>query len=280
MNKYKAPKFNAYFIDLDGTSRDDVFLYHSSGYFHGMSKKNKAIIIETNKKTPVIISTGRDKYHVEKLLPELNIKYGICQNGAIIIDNKGKIIKEITINKKIAHSLIQFAQKHGLAIRINSDKEFYGGGFIIRQLAKIFKEKNNKSKITKMRSKYIKITLFGNFKNSMTKILKEIEAKKLPISVLTSARGYGIEITDKKATKGAAAIWICSLLKIDPKKAVHIGDTMNDTPAFRDLGNGIAMANSSKEVKQFASFITTHYRKNGLVNALKGNVKLNKNKIE
>jgi hydroxymethylpyrimidine pyrophosphatase-like HAD family hydrolase len=53
---------------------------------------------------------------------------------------------------------------------------------------------------------------------------------------------------------------------------------MNDSTAFKDLGAGIAMGNASKEVKSHASFITTHYKKNGLINALNGDIKVNNQK--
>ena len=271
MNKLKKI-FDAYFIDLDGTARDDAFLHTTLGYFYGISKKNVEAIIEKNKKVPVIISTGRDKNYVAKILPHLNIKYGICQNGSIIIDKNGKVLKELYINKDIGYSIIKFAHSKGLAVRVNDDQAFHGGGFRITIIAKIFKEKRIKEKINKMHPKYSKITLFGRSRKTMTKIFKEIKAKNLPISVVTSTRGYGIEITDKNATKGTAALWVCKQLKVNPKKAVHIGDTMNDTPGFTALGAGIVMGNASKEVKSYASFITTHYKKDGLINAFNGNI--------
>ena len=70
---------------------------------------------------------------------------------------------------------------------------------------------------------------------------------------------------------------MCKQLKVDPKKAVHVGDTMNDVPAFIALGAGIAMGNASDEVKSYASFITSHYKKGGLINVFNGNITPNPN---
>ncbi len=277
MNKNKTIQFNAYFIDLDGTARDDAFFHTTQGYFYGISKTNVDAIIAKNKKTPVIISTGRDRNYVAKLLPRLNIKYGICQNGAIIIDKKGKILKELYINKHIGYSIIKFAHDKRLAVRVNEDEAFHGGGLRITLAAKIFKEKRIKEKITEMAPKYSKIVLFGRSRKTMTKIFHEIKALKLPVSIVTSTKGYGIEITHQDATKGTAAAWVCKQLKVDPKKAVHVGDTMNDVPAFIALGAGIAMGNASDEVKSYASFITSHYKKGGLINVFNGNITPNPN---
>ena len=276
MNK----KFDAYFIDLDGTARDDVIIHNLQGHYYGISKKNKDLIIAQNKITPIIISTGRDRDYVKKLLPGLNIKYGICQNGAVIINKNGKKMREIPIDNKIAKIIIKFAKQNKLATKVNADHIFYGANWRLRFVARVVGEKGNKNPLPMYNRKYNKISLFGKRREKIKEIANKLIKMSLPVSVVTSVKGFVIEITNSEATKGKAALWVCDKLNIDPKKTAHIGDTMNDTTAFSVLGAGIAMGNASDEVKQFAHFITTHYRKDGLKNALNGNIVENKNRIK
>ena len=276
----KIPDFKGYFIDLDGTSLDATFLHRDNGYFYGFSKLNTNLIIENNKKVPIIISTGRDKHYVEKLLPRFGIKYGICQNGSVIIDNKGNILKQININKKYVLKLIDLAFKHKLGVKINDDQGFYGGSLLVRVLSKLIKTKKFKHKLDiDSYLHFNKICIFGRFQKRMKPILKSIEDMNDPISVVSTNDGLMIEVTDIKATKGTAALWVCKKLNLDPKKCVHVGDTSNDIPAFIALGSGIAMDNALDSVKENADYITSHYRKNGLKNVFLKKMKINKNKI-
>ncbi len=262
-------KPEAFFIDLDGTAYDAI----ENGK-HAISKTNKKTIMETNKKIPVIISTGRPPQDVYPLLKSLKLKYGVCQNGAIIIDNKNKVIYKKEITNKLGNKIIDFAKSKKLIIKPNATKVFYGVNFFNNIIVKnILKFKTSKKYNFNTKCNYTKFVLAGGTKKNMLKYqikLKELLGDKA--SIVTSGRGFTIEITSDKATKGLGNKKIASLLKVSPDKCVHIGDSMNDstTAEYMKL---IAMKDGDPELIKMAHYIGVNHKNAGLSKILLGDIK-------
>lgn len=81
-------------------------------------------------------------------------------------------------------------------------------------------------------------------------------------------KGGYFEITPKGYSKASAMRFMAEKLGISMEKTVAIGDSSNDIPMLECAGVGIAMGNSTEDVKEFADFITTDVDKDGIWNAL------------
>ena len=64
------------------------------------------------------------------------------------------------------------------------------------------------------------------------------------------------EISDARATKGAALAWLCNHLGIPLDEAVSFGDNLNDVSMIEKAGMGVAMENAEPEIKAIADAIT------------------------
>lgn len=263
--KIKDKSFNveAFFIDLDGTTLDisnDLKI----------SKQNYEAIKEKNRITPVIISTGRSYGNtVKNLMTELDIPYAICQNGSVIVDNKGEVIKSIEIDKEKVQKIIAIAKAKKLGIVINSEWTLYVSNWFMAPFWLIRKTFKRISKINMDRPFY-KIVLAGKTKKKIYKIMLEIKKEIKDVSITTSAKDRIIEITNIEATKGKASSFVAKLLNVDVKKCVHIGDSQNDSSTVNTVGALIAMENASQHLLNVATHIGPHYKKGGISKVLNG----------
>lgn len=267
-NDKKEFEIECFFIDLDGTSLDEKR--------HSISDLNAEKIREINKKTPIVISTGRSFGNkVKSLMKDLGIKYAICQNGAIIANDKNEILQDITLKPHMVEVIKKIAIKYRVVIIPNSTFQVYAVNWFFKPL--IWLNKTHYFKISDFNTheKYNKLILAGCRKKKLYKIYLELKESYPSLSVKTSANDWIIEITDCKATKGLAAIFVTKILNVNANKSVHIGDSMNDTSTLNCLGALIAMKNSSKHLLSVATHIGPDYKKGGLSKVLSGEFSVN-----
>lgn len=253
---------DAIFLDLDGTLIDDRK--------NLISKENLDAINEQSKFSNIFISTGRNFGQTVKAIFDMtNIQYAICQNGALIYDRNGKKILNIPLKTKYVEKLISFAKKHNLVVLVNSEKKLYSKRIALK-IAKIFNSKmffsfdkfNYDQEITK-------VVFSGTSRKKIHKFYKLIKEEFPYLSHSISAKDWIIEITDIKANKGIAAKFLCDKLSLDRNKSIHIGDSLNDSPTINYLSILIAMENSSKELKELATYIGPKNKNGGIAKIFK-----------
>ncbi|MCP4337272.1 MAG: Cof-type HAD-IIB family hydrolase [Mycoplasma sp.] len=258
------------FLDLDGTTYD---IYQNKT--HDISKENKRAIKELNKKVPVVISTGRSPEFVLGIQKELGLKYSVVQNGAMIFDDKEKKVFQDYIPNKNALEILNFAQNNNSGTKVNDEKIFYGMPRIFNKIISSwgFQSTHKKSKIDPKKT-YTKIIVIGKRKRKTKKLKKQLEEKYKNINIVTSFNGFSIEITGQKSSKGIANKWVAEQLKVDYKKGVHFGDSMNDSTTSQYM-RLVAMKNASKKLKKMATITTSFNNKNaGISKAFKECLKI------
>ncbi len=257
-------KFNpkAYFIDLDGTAFDTKHNGH-----HVISEENKKAIIKTNKKTPVIISTGRHVKNVLPLIKELGLKYAICQNGAQIVDNKGNIVEKHNFPGAVAERILKIAMENKLMIKPNDDGIFYGArfpfGFITRRVG----FETHKKYDFEHTKEFTKLVFSGASKNKIYILSERLKNEFPSLSIVTSGNGYTIEVTSSKATKGQANTSVAKMLGFKPMETAHIGDSMNDSTC-KGKTILVAMANSNSKLLKMADWRGPSYKNAGVAKIL------------
>ena len=261
--KTKDFDVQCFFIDLDGTSLD--------GKRHSISQANIKKIKEINKKTPIVISTGRSfSEKIKDLMKLLEIKYAICQNGAIIVNDKFEVLQDISIEKSMIKIIKDIAIKYRLWLIPNSKYIVHSSNWYMKPLFFFKKKHYFKMDDFNITNNYNKIVLSGCFRKKLFRIYLELKKTCPNLSIKTSGNDWIIEITDSKATKGIASLAVAKMLNVEASKSVHIGDSMNDTTTLNHLGALIAMENSSKHLLDVATHIGPNYKKGGLAKVLNG----------
>ncbi|MBU4691278.1 Cof-type HAD-IIB family hydrolase [Mycoplasma zalophi] len=258
----------AIFIDLDGTLVD---LKNNN-----ISTMNINTIQNINKKIPCFISTGRGfNKNLLEMTNMLGLNYGVAQNGAIIFDKVGNIIKKYTINKSSYLNIVDLLSKEKFSFFVNSQKIIYSDTLMSR-IIKFFKKEYTVQKNSQAKNidDVTKILVISSKKNKLTELKNKLLKEFIDVNVVSIGNNRALEITDINATKGKANSFICSLINIDPLKAIHIGDSMNDASSVNHLGGLIAMKNSNQELKNIATEIGFNYKKSGVAKTLNKLIKL------
>ena len=270
-NQIKDFDVECFFIDLDGTALD--------GKRHTISETNAKKIKEINKITPVVISTGRSfGSKVKGLMKSLDIEYAICQNGSIIANNKNEILQQIFIDSSLISLIKRIARQYRVIIIPDSKYELYSNVLYLKPLIWLSRKHYFKVEDFDETEKYNKLVLAGCRKRKLFKIFLKLKDDFPSLSIKTSANDWIIEITDIKATKGLAALYLAKILNVKPNNSVHIGDSMNDTSTLDYLGALIAMKNSSKHLLNVATHTGPSYKKGGLAKILDGHFSENTEK--
>lgn len=76
------------------------------------------------------------------------------------------------------------------------------------------------------------------------------------------------EITDVRATKGTALLWLCEHLGVAVADTVAFGDSGNDLPMIEVAGDGVAMGNAAPEVKAVADHVAPSCGESGVARYL------------
>lgn len=76
--------------------------------------------------------------------------------------------------------------------------------------------------------------------------VREAVGRQASLSCVSSM-ACNFEISDARATKGAALEWVCATLGADASRAVAFGDSANDVPMLLAAGTGVAMGNATTD---------------------------------
>ena len=84
----------------------------------------------------------------------------------------------------------------------------------------------------------------------------------------TRSQPYYLDVTNKKANKGAVVEYLSQHIGVPAEEIATIGDQPNDVLMFERSGFSIAMGNASDEVKAQASAVTDSYNDEGFAKAM------------
>lgn len=279
-------------IDLDGT------LLNSYGEISEEDKK--AVKKQIQNGAEVVLTSGRTISAMENFAEELGANnYLIAGNGTVVYDLQNKKnIYEKYLSKEKALEIIKICEENSMYYNTYTDRSIITKNlnfntlfYYSENLKKTAEKRTNIEQITNipeyimnLEEPLLKITVCDNDKaifNRMIYALKQIEN----IDVLEVAHMsrkivriddeerkieyYYTEITSQNVNKWDAILYLAKKIQIPKENIITIGDNVNDIKMIENAAFGIAMENSSPNVKKVANFITADNNNSGVSKALK-----------
>lgn len=112
-----------------------------------------------------------------------------------------------------------------------------------------------------------KLQLYFRDLRLRARLLDELP-ERFPNLAFSSSMPFNIEVNAPDATKGCALLTLCSLLGVEPKDSMALGDGTNDLDMIQKAGIGVAMGNAAPTVLAAADYITESCDEGGFANAV------------
>ena len=275
--------------DMDGTILQD----HST--IHPDNVKMVHYLQEQN--IPFVICSGRDFYQASLCLEPANLQCPVIGlNGAVIYQEDGTILKEVTLSHEDTRILVQKIEKYHNNWDMMTSKGFFSLHFKEKFAKKVATFKENHPELTpdeleveidKLKKLFyaidvssveevledpsIKIykVLTSNYEaEDSLKEIKSYVEQELPNLVVTSSFKTNIEVTHKNAQKGIALQYYAATLGISMDEVFAIGDNSNDVSMLKLAGYSVAMGNANQEAMQTAKYQTDDNKHGGVAKAI------------
>lgn len=279
-------------VDLDGTLLNQ----------YGMVTENtKNVVKQTIQKgIDVVIASGRPIDSIKTIAKEIGSEnYFIAGNGALIYDiQKDEIIYDKFLPKEKVLEIIKICEENSIFYNVYTDQTILTTALkynvLYYQKENLKKEENKQTKISmienmyeyvknKEQEKFLKITICDDnqtiFQSIIRKLRKIQGIEVLDVSHMsrkTIKQGteeitieyYYTEITVQNVDKWNAIEYLIQKLNIKKEEVVAIGDNVNDKKMIQEARMGIAMGESTPEVRQIADYVTTSNAEEGVAKAL------------
>ncbi|WP_051789164.1 HAD-IIB family hydrolase [Mycoplasma buteonis] len=243
------------FLDLDGTTLDGPA---PKWFMKDPSDFTCDVLSKVNKLFPVVICTGRSaNNNTRRIVEKIGLDSYITWNGAEIYWHN-QLIHKTTAPADVVKKLSNDLRKFGLNVIFNSKNQelsftpnFFTRMFMsnhYRKWAKSYSQIDFNS--FEMQKAFVLPTNPWSAKK-LQKAFPKLKEKYKDVLELTLAgdKNNAIEITPQGISKGNAELFLCNYLNLDPSKAIHFGDSLNDASTKGKIGKLIAVGNAHDDLK-------------------------------
>lgn len=246
-------------IDMDGT------LLNSKGT---VSDRTRQAIYDASKMgVYVVLATGRILKSAINHSLELNLnKPIISSNGAIIVDEKKKIIYERPMKLDAVEKVVKLGQSENIYFHFYNEDSFYANTYIEEVLNFYNTEDSKKNgreikvnifqdvhEITNNNINVYKFLFIDDDRNNLDRLKEKLKSVD-DISVCSSWDN-NLEVMDMEVSKGNGLKYLCNKLNISSKDVIAIGDNENDISMIQYAGLGVAMGNGVEKAKSVSDII-------------------------
>ena len=242
-----------------------------------ISPENKAALRKlTECNVGISIATGRSPFFIRKQVEMLSLKLPViaCNGGMIVTCDNSRIIWENPIHKQTLKNLFHYFLDQHADFLAYSGKMVYFAQNSFR--VGMFHEYNrtvpphmqvplqefSRADLELPLPDINKILLY-NPQDMQVEYLRSIPGLEVVFSMNKS-----LDIMQAGSTKGRAVLALGSYLGIPAENIAVFGDNENDISMFTSGALGIAMGNSSDEVKQKARYVTGTNRESGVAQGI------------
>lgn len=224
----------------------------------------------------------------QQLVAHPCVRFAVCSGGALVYDlraggdgeKSGEVVHCVPIEKDVVRSLYQDVRDQ----RITFDLTAEDGVLASADRWPVYWEADLDDATRKMvlsqRTRFEGTT--GELIERMDQIFRvnvlyvddagrravwdAVDAR--PELCRASSIPVNVEITDVRATKGTALLWLCDHLGVAVADTVAFGDSGNDLSMIEVAGDGVAMGNASPEVKAAADHVAPPCTESGVARYL------------
>lgn len=252
-------KYKLMCIDVDGTLVDSN---------KNLPKENRRAIQKAYKAgVKIAIASGRAPASVKEILDDLGIEgYGICLNGAYIIDGSEEVSRYVFNNEQV-DIIREIVEKYDVrsffaTSTLNVTNKEPSGGWLKAIQKSVVKQKelvvcNNhelKNKLDNYRGSLLKVSIMEEDDDTYQKVREELESTNI-FDVAKSDTHY-IDVNIKGINKSKGVKDLAQYLNIDLSEIICVGDNENDIEMIKAAGLGVGMANSCKELLEICDTVT------------------------
>jgi Cof subfamily protein (haloacid dehalogenase superfamily) len=262
-------------LNIDGT------LLQSNGRLHRSTKE--AIHYVQQKGVDVTLVTSRSYPSASKLAKALKINLPIVSNrGAFIANTLEEPIFEKKIDADVAFEIVRFLEGFQCQFRLNNEEYSIGNrskltnnlmtktifssadpAFYSHQFVDIVSEA-----LTDTPMNPSKIEVYFEDAEDLDDAFKALNGMFSEIN-LVKVNKLKLEIVPEGVSKLNGLLRVGEQLGITSKEIVYIGDDFDDIPLIDAVGLGVAMGNSSFEVKKAADWVTRSNNQHGVTYMVK-----------
>lgn len=279
-------------IDLDGT------LLNS--YSEISDENKKALRKSVQEGMEVVLASGRvlnSVINFSKEIGELN--YAISGNGSILYDLKNEeVLYDNNMDKEKVLQIIKICEENSIYYSIYTLEGIIAKNLdynvLVYQNENIRKQEGKRVNITVVQDvykyinyintdKFLKISICDEDKSVFSSIMRKLR-KINNIDVLEVAHMsqktikvaneiipieyFYTEITNENVNKWEAIKVLLAREGLTASQVICIGDNVNDLEMLENAGLGVAMGNSSSDIKAVAKAITLDNNSNGVAEIL------------
>jgi len=258
-------KISLVLADVDGTllTEDKVIT----------RRAQQAVDALRDAKIRFAITSGRPPRGMVMLFDPLHIDTPVAGfNGGVFVERDLSILEENTVPKDVALAAIRLMREQELDVWV-----YRGNDWLVTDLHAPHVDRE--AWTVKFAPKVVPA-----FENDLEHVMKvvgisddhqkvercETAAQAAFGSQTTAARSqpYYLDITNKKANKGAVVEYLARHMNVAVEEIATIGDQPNDILMFQRSGFSIAMGNASDKVKARASAVTDSCNDEGFAKAM------------
>lgn len=257
-------------FDLDGTllTTEKVFT----------ERAGKAITKASEKGIVLLPATGRPLGAIpEEILHYPGIRYAITANGGRVVDTVGgKVIYEKPVPLEIARKVLDIYEHYDTLREVYYDGAGFAEEKMLRRIRDFFGVSamgdyilSTRTPVADIREKF---ESEGRAVDKVQAVFASLADKQKALEELSEIEGIevtgalvnNIEVSVQGVNKGNALLALGEMLHIKKEEILALGDGANDIEMLKKAGLGIAMANSSDEVKAAADIVTVSNDEEGV----------------
>ena len=262
-------------FDLDGTLLDD-------------SKQIPQDNIDAIKRAAargvqIVPATGRIYKGIPEALKSLPfMRWFITANGSYLYDaveDRAAARAEIPAEEAVA--FFEYADTLGVLYDCYQDNWGYMTADMLKVAPGIIPDPGVRKLITDLRAPvpelkaYLrekgtdvqKLQLYFTDMQLRARMLEELP-ERFPHLAFSTSMPFNIEVNAPAATKGQCLISLCSILRVEPKDSMALGDGTNDLDMLELSGIGVAMANAAPALLEAADYVTLSNNEAGFARAV------------
>ena len=266
-------------FDLDGTLLDDK---------KKLPEENRQALIEAAARGMILVpATGRILRGIPEAVKELPfIRYYIVSNGAAVVDTReGKTLYQADVPLELALRAYDYMDTLPVIYDCYQDEIGWMSREMYERCAPYFAyEPGILDLVNRLR---IRVEDFKGTLREKDRPLQKLQMYFLPEDeeerqrqlkripelfpdlAATSSTSNNIELNHVDANKGKAMLALAQVLGVAREETLAFGDGSNDSSMLRDAGWGVAMANSTPDVKAAADEVTMSNNDAGVAKALR-----------